>query len=168
MRPTWTFSAAASSCSRPSRTRPSPRWWPASRSTCSSRTRRSRSWPGSPPHSGRPPFSHSDKVWLEYPDIPLGFLRAYIAKVQRGQTLERPMEAVIAERERIVEEYSELIDNDEDQATFQAKLGLARTVFPYVENHNFYVEHWGHSVIWRKMRDLGRVLVAAEFFADVG
>jgi pyruvate,water dikinase len=77
------------------------------------------------------------------------------------------MEAVIAERERIVEEYTDLIDSDEDRATFQAKLGLARTVFPYVENHNFYVEHWAHSVIWRKMRDLGRVLVAAEFFADV-
>ena len=39
-------------------------------------------------------------------------------------------------------------------------------MFPYVENHNFYVEHWAHSVVWRKMRDLGRVLVAAEFFAD--
>jgi pyruvate,water dikinase len=76
------------------------------------------------------------------------------------------MEAVIAERERIVAEYSELIDSDEDQATFQAKLGLARTVFPYVENHNFYVEHWGHSVIWRKMRDLGRVLVSAGFIVD--
>jgi pyruvate,water dikinase len=92
-------------------------------------------------------FYHSDKVWLENPDIPLGFLRTYITKVQRGETLERPMEAVIAERERIVAEYSELIDSDEDQATFGAKLGLARTVFPYVENHNFYVEHWGHSVI---------------------
>ena len=114
--------------------------------------------------SGGSGFYHSDKVWLEYPDIPLGFLRAYIAKVQRGETLERPMEAVIAERERIVAEYSELIDSDEDQATFQAKLGLARTVFPYVENHNFYIEHWGHSVIWRKMRDLGRVLVSAGFF----
>ena len=112
-------------------------------------------------------FYHSDKVWLEYPDIPLGFLRAYIAKVQRGETLERPMEAVIAERDRIVDEYTDLIDGDEDRATFQAKLGLARTVFPYVENHNFYIEHWAHSVIWRKMRDLGRVLVAADFFADV-
>src|SRR5256714_669500 len=112
-------------------------------------------------------FYHSDKVWLEYPDIPLGFLRAYIVKVQRGETLERPMQAVIAERDRIVEEYTDLIDSDEDRATFQAKLGLARTVFPYVENHNFYVEHWAHSVVWRKMRDLGRVLVAADFFADV-
>src|SRR5262249_289046 len=76
---------------------------------------------------------HSDKVWLEHLDIPLGFLRAYIAKVQRGETLERPMEAVVAERDRIVSEYAELIDGDEDRATFQAKLGLARTVFPYVE-----------------------------------
>ncbi len=111
-------------------------------------------------------FYHTDKVWLEYPDIPLGFLRAYVAKVQRGETLERPIEAVIAERDRIVDEYTELIDGDEDRATFQAKLGLARTVFPYVENHNFYVEHWAHSVIWRKMRELGRMLVAAGFFAD--
>ena len=101
-------------------------------------------------------FYHSDKVWLENLDIPLGFLRTYIAKVQRGETLERPMEAVIAERDRIVAEYSDLIDSDEDRATFGAKLGLARTVFPYVENHNFYVEHWAHSVVWRKMRDLGR------------
>ena len=111
-------------------------------------------------------FYHSDKVWLENLDIPLGFLRTYIAKVQRGETLERPMEAVIAERDRIVAEYSDLIDSDEDRATFGAKLGLARTVFPYVENHNFYVEHWAHSVVWRKMRDLGRLLVKAEFFAD--
>ena len=100
-------------------------------------------------------FYHSDKVWLEHLDIPLGFLRTYIAKVQRGETLERPMQAIIAERDRIVEEYADLIDSDEDRATFQAKLGLARTVFPYVENHNFYVEHWAHSVVWRKMRDLG-------------
>jgi pyruvate, water dikinase len=111
-------------------------------------------------------FYHSDKVWLEYLDIPLGFLRAYITKVQRGESLERPMEAVVAERDRIVAEYTELIDDDEDRATFGAKLGLARTVFPYVENHNFYVEHWAHSVVWRKMRDLGRMLVDAKFFEN--
>jgi pyruvate,water dikinase len=111
-------------------------------------------------------FYHSDKVWLENPDIPLGFVRAYIAKVQRGESLERPMGEVVAERDRIVAEYTDLIDSDEDRATFTAKLGLARTVFPYVENHNFYVEHWGHSVIWRKMRDLGRMLVKEGFFAN--
>ena len=40
---------------------------------------------------------------------------------------------------------------------------LARVVFPYVENHNFYVEHWTHSVIWRKMRAIGSVFVKEGF-----
>jgi pyruvate,water dikinase len=111
-------------------------------------------------------FYHSDKVWLENLEIPLGFIRNYIAKARRGESLERPMAAVSTERDRIVAEYTELIGNDEDRGTFEAKLGLARTVFPYVENHNFYVEHWGHSIIWRKMRDLGGLFVKEGFFAD--
>ena len=53
-----------------------------------------------------------------------------------------------------------------DRATFEGKLGLARTVFPYVENHNFYVEHWGMSQVWGKMRQLGQVLTDAGFFAQ--
>ena len=111
-------------------------------------------------------FYHTDKVWLEHLDIPMGFIADYVAKLGRGQSLERPMAAVGAERDRIVTEYTELIDDDASRATFEGKLGLARTVFPYVENHNFYVEHWGHSVIWRKMRDLGGLFVKEGFFAD--
>jgi pyruvate,water dikinase len=109
-------------------------------------------------------FYHSDKVWAENLDIPLGFIASYVARVRRGEPLERPMAEVTAERDRIVAEYSELLGSDEDRAAFQAKLGLARTVFPYVENHNFYVEHWGHSIIWRKMRELGGIFVKEGFF----
>jgi len=110
-------------------------------------------------------FYHSDKVWAENLEIPLGFIASYIAKARRGESLQRPIQAVEAERDRIVSEYAELIGTDEDRATFQAKLGLARTVFPYVENHNFYVEHWGHSIIWRKMRELGGIFVKEGFFS---
>jgi pyruvate,water dikinase len=35
-----------------------------------------------------------------------------------------------------------------------------------VENHNFYVEHWSHSVIWRKMRQLGELFVKEGFFSE--
>jgi pyruvate,water dikinase len=110
-------------------------------------------------------FYHTDKVWLENLDIPLGFVRNYIAQVRRGEQLDRPLAEVSAERDRIVSEYTELIEADEDRAAFEAKLGLARVVFPYVENHNFYIEHWAHSIIWRKMRDLGGVLAGAGFFS---
>ena len=49
---------------------------------------------------------------------------------------------------------------------FEQKLGLARTVFPYVENHNFYIEHWSLGVFWRKMRELNRLFMAAGFWSD--
>jgi pyruvate, water dikinase len=43
---------------------------------------------------------------------------------------------------------------------------LARQVYPYVENHNCYIEHWSMSVFWRKMRELSRVLQREGFWAD--
>ena len=52
------------------------------------------------------------------------------------------------------------------EAAFEGKLGLARTVFPYVENHNFYIEHWSMSVFWRKMRQLSRIFHEAGFWKD--
>ena len=110
-------------------------------------------------------FYHTDEVWLEHLEIPFGFIRDYIAKLRAGVDIRRPIEAIRAERDRIVSEYTELLGTDEDRAAFEQKLGLARVVFPYVENHNFYVEHWSHSVLWRKMRQLGAVLAKEGFLA---
>jgi pyruvate,water dikinase len=111
-------------------------------------------------------FYHTDRIWIEHLSIPFGFIGNYVKKLNAGEDIDRPIEQIRAERDRIVEEYSELLGSDEDRAAFQGKLGLARTVFPYVENHNFYVEHWSHSVLWRKMRDLGRVLAKEGFLSD--
>ncbi|HEV3365437.1 MAG TPA: PEP-utilizing enzyme [Acidimicrobiia bacterium] len=111
-------------------------------------------------------FYHTDRVWIEHLSIPFGFIGNYVAKLNAGDDIERPVEQIRAERDRIVAEYTELLGSDEDRAAFEGKLGLARTVFPYVENHNFYVEHWSHSVLWRKMRDLGRVLAKEGFLAE--
>ena len=111
-------------------------------------------------------FYHQDKIWIENVEIPFDFINDYIIKLQAGEDLARPMEAIRAERDRVVGEYSELLASEEDREAFQAKLGLARVVFPYVENHNFYVEHWSHSVIWRKMRQLGEVFVKEGFWGE--
>ncbi len=111
-------------------------------------------------------FYHTDEVWLEHLEIPFGFIRDYSAKLRADVDIRRPIEAIRTERDRIVTEYSELLATDEDRAAFEQKLGLARVVFPYVENHNFYVEHWSHSVLWRKMRQIGSTFVKEGFFAD--
>jgi pyruvate,water dikinase len=103
-------------------------------------------------------FYHSDRVWIEDRAVPMGFIADYVSRLLRGDDVERPVDALLAERERIVEEYADLIDSEPEREAFRAKLDVARLVFPYVENHNFYVEHWSHAVIWRKMRELGRLL----------
>jgi pyruvate, water dikinase len=108
-------------------------------------------------------FYHSDKIWIQNVEVPFGYIADYIVKVREGVDLNRPVAALHAERDRVVSEYRELLDSDEDRAAFDGKLGLSRTVFPYVENHNFYVEHWAHSVLWRKMRAFGEVLQGAGF-----
>ena len=111
-------------------------------------------------------FYFYDKTWKQDRSVPYGFINDYITKLEAGESIERPMDEIIAERDRIVDEYSELLQTDEDRETFQGKLGLARTVFPYVENHNFYIEHWSMSVFWKKSRELGDMLVKEGFIGD--
>jgi pyruvate,water dikinase len=110
-------------------------------------------------------FYGHDKYWLEHQDIPLGYIKDYVRRVEAGHDIMRPVAELTAEKERIVAEYRELLDPDV-QAQFDAKLGLAATAYPYVENHNFYIEHWTMGVFWRKVRELARVFTEAGFWAD--
>lgn len=110
-------------------------------------------------------FYGHDKYWLEHQEIPLGYIKDYIRRIDDGQQILRPVDELIAERDRIIEEYRSLLDDDQ-VAAFDAKRGLAATAYPYVENHNFYIEHWTMGVFWRKVRELSRVFVAADFWPD--
>ncbi len=111
-------------------------------------------------------FYHDDLVWNTHREVPYGFVRDYVAQIQRGEDLTRPLDQLRAERDRIVSEYVELLASDDDRKAFMQKLGLAKTVFPYVENHNFYIEHWSHAVMWRKLRELGDTFVKERFLED--
>ncbi|MFD1211774.1 hypothetical protein ACFQ36_06945 [Arthrobacter sp. GCM10027362] len=77
----------------------------------------------------------------------------------------RPDEELIAEKERIVEEYRNLLEG-ETQALFDATRTLAALAYPYVENHNFYIEHWTMGVFWRKIRKLSRMMHAEGFWTE--
>jgi pyruvate,water dikinase len=102
-------------------------------------------------------FYGSDVYWRDHLDLPMGYVQDYVARAVKGEQLHRPKDALIVERDRIAGEYSELLSG-EALATFNGKLGLARTVYPYVEDHNFYIEHWTMGVFWRKVRQLSRIL----------
>ncbi|HEY3259078.1 MAG TPA: PEP-utilizing enzyme [Pseudonocardiaceae bacterium] len=107
-------------------------------------------------------FTHDQDTWLSNPAIPLTGIQRYIGKLRAGEEIGRPVTRLRAERDEIVAEYRSLLTDDE-AAQFDELLGLARRVFPYIEEHNIYVEHWAHAVFWQKMWELGSFLVSAGF-----
>ncbi len=111
-------------------------------------------------------FYHHHRSWIDDPNVPLAHLRNYVQRLQDGQDIARPVAEVSAERDRITGEYRALLTDPEVLAAFDQNLGLARTVFPYVESHNFYVEHWYHTLFWNKVREFGSLLARHRFLDD--
>ena len=112
-------------------------------------------------------FYFTDKRWIDNMDIPFSFISDYVAKLVRGEEIEIPTERLRREREELAAQYKALLKDPADVKTFEENLALARTVFPYVEDHNFYVEHWGHTIWYRKVRELARILVKHGLIKDV-
>jgi pyruvate, water dikinase len=103
-------------------------------------------------------FYHHHRCWNDAMDFPLSAIKTYIEKILEGIDIERSVEHVRAERDRITNELRTLITKEQDRHQFDQLLHCARTVFPYVENHLFYVEHCFHSHFWNKVREVAVIL----------
>jgi pyruvate,water dikinase len=107
-------------------------------------------------------FAHDQETWLSDPAIPLGAIARYAARLRAGEDVARPVDRLRKERDEIVDGYRSLL-GPEEVPQFDALLGLARRVFPYIEEHNIFVEHWTHSAFWQKAWEIGDLLLAAGF-----
>jgi pyruvate, water dikinase len=103
-------------------------------------------------------FYHHHRSWNDDLTVPFSALPRYVDQVRAGEDLSRPTEHVKAERERIAQQYRALLETDDDRAAFDQMLGLCRLVFPYVEDHKFYCEHWFTTQFYAKMREFGALL----------
>ncbi len=110
---------------------------------------------------------HHHKSWNDDLNIPLASIRMYIEKLKKGEDIEKPTEKLQEERDKLAKEYMALIKDEDERKAFEQNLMLSRRVFPYVEEHLFYVEHWFHSVFWNKVRDLSKIFVNWGFWEDV-
>lgn len=108
----------------------------------------------------------TDKRWHDDFNIPMGYIRDYIGRLQAGQEIDRPVAKLQAERDRITEEYRDMM-GPEEQAAFDEKLGLSRVVFPYVEDHNFFIEHWSMGVFYKKTREVAAVMRDAGLLPEI-
>jgi pyruvate,water dikinase len=103
-------------------------------------------------------FYHHHRSWNDDMTVPFAALPRYIRQVRNGEALDRPTEALKRERERIAAEYRGLLASEEERAAFDQMLGLCRVVFPYVEDHKFYCEHWFTTRFFDKIREFGELL----------
>jgi len=113
-------------------------------------------------------FYHHHRSWIDDLTVPWAALTGYIDRLEKGESLDRPKQEILDRRERLTREYRDLLQTDEDRATFDQNIGLARTVATYIEDHNFYVEHWYHTVFWNKMREFGDRFVEGSFIDESG
>jgi pyruvate,water dikinase len=111
-------------------------------------------------------FHHNHRSWNDDLSVPFAALPRYIDQVKKGISLERPTEKLREERQRIIDEYRGLLPTDEDKATFDQMLGLCHLVFPYVENHKFYCEHWFTTLFFNKIREFGALLAKHGLLED--
>ena len=108
---------------------------------------------------------HHHRSWIDDPSLPIEMISSYTKRLQAGEEIFRPYDMVRAERDRITDEYQSLVPAEARQA-FDDALALARTVFPHIEDHNFYIDHWSHTVFWNKVREFGALLARHEFISD--
>jgi pyruvate, water dikinase len=111
-------------------------------------------------------FYHHHRAWADDLRLPFTAMTGYIALLRDGKELDRPRKRLLAERDRIATEYAALLPGDEERKQFEEMLGLCRHVFPHAEGHKFFIEHWGTSLFFNKIREVGAVLAEHGFFGD--
>jgi pyruvate, water dikinase len=109
-------------------------------------------------------FYHYHRSWNDDLSMPFAGLPGYIRRIKAGESLERPVERLQAERRQLIEDYRELLTSNEERAAYDQMITLAHRVFPYVEGHKFYCEHWYTNLFFNKIREFGGLLAAHGFF----
>ena len=111
-------------------------------------------------------FYHHHRAWADDLSLPFAAIGGYIGQIREGASLDRPKEQLLRERDRIASEYEALLSTDEERRQFAEMLGLCRHVFPHAEGHKFFIEHWGTSLFFNRMREIGQVFVEHGFFEE--
>jgi len=111
-------------------------------------------------------FYHHHLSWADDLTVPFAALPRYVEQIQAGEDLSRPTDRLAAERERIADEYRALLGSEDERAAFDQMLGLCRQVFPYIESHKFYCEHWFSTRFFQKIRAFGQLLADRGVLAE--
>lgn len=101
---------------------------------------------------------HYEGSWITKMDVPFSYLKSYVERLEAGLDIERKLDGISTERDRIVSEYKDLIQSEDDRKSFEDAYNVVRAIYRYAEDHLFWVEHWLHTIWFRKIREFGDIL----------
>jgi pyruvate,water dikinase len=110
---------------------------------------------------------HYEGSWTTKLEIPFGYLKGDIERIEKGEKIERDVPSIDKARAELAEEYRKLIKTDEDRKSFDDTYRAVRTIYKYAEDHLFWVEHWFHTIWFDKVREFGRLLVKSGMLKGV-
>lgn len=110
---------------------------------------------------------HHEGSWITDPEIPYSYIKSYLERLDKGETIERALDKINKEREAVIAKYMALIKTDEDRKAFDDAYKTVRTIYRYAEDHLFWVEHWFHTIWFSKIRKLGTLMVDADMIETV-
>lgn len=102
---------------------------------------------------------HQEGSWITKMDVPFSYMQSYIERLEQGHEIERNLNEISEERDRIVGEYRALIKSEDDLKSFDDAYHVVRSIYRYAEDHLFWVEHWLHTIWFAKIRNFGDLLV---------
>lgn len=94
--------------------------------------------------------------WLEEPSIVLATIKTYLMKGEYDFEAERGK--IVEERESFTRETLAKMKTEEERQAFQGVLKAAQAVYPFNEDHSFYVEQWTHAEVHYSVLECGRRL----------
>jgi len=110
---------------------------------------------------------HYEGSWINKLDIPFSYMKSYVERLEKGETIERSLDKIDKERDEIVSKYRKLIKSGDDKKSFEDAYKTIRTIYRYAEDHLFWVEHWFHTIWFQKVRELGNLLVGNGMLEEV-
>lgn len=105
---------------------------------------------------------HYEGSWINKMDVPFTYMQSYVEMLEKGEKIERSLTAISEERDRIVQEYKDLIKTEDDKKSFDDAYNVVRTIYTFAEDHLFWVEHWLHTIWFEKVREFGSLLAKYE------
>lgn len=101
---------------------------------------------------------HHEGSWIDDFEAPFEHLQSKVRRVEGGEEIDRPYEELEQERKELAREYRSYIDSEDQREAFEDTYSTTRRIYTYAEDHQFWIEHWLHTIIFEKMREFGRLL----------